>query len=168
MLGVTFFDIPIEELFFFVIQTYNTSFLYFICSKPTFHVIYLQGKDGDRRLRAIKWAGAALIVGTMAFVESVAQFERQASYMHLILVWAGPFLFMLWYSSYSCRSTTTNSSEATLLPVPGSTALVKHPLSHCVADGLSLGRGYHSTQARHVDHSAGDEAELADLARPGY
>jgi hypothetical protein len=34
--GPTLLDIPLEEVFFFVIQTYNTTLLYLILSKPTF------------------------------------------------------------------------------------------------------------------------------------
>lgn len=42
IIGPTLFDIPLEEVFFFVIQTYNTSLLYLLLSKPTYQPTYLR------------------------------------------------------------------------------------------------------------------------------
>ena len=97
--GPTLFQIPVEELFFFVIQTYNTSLLYLILSRPTFHPIYLQQEtslDHKSRLWMQKWLGnvvllLAIVLGAFMLVKS-----EQGVYMGLIIVWVGPFLLMLW------------------------------------------------------------------------
>ena len=101
IIGPTLFQIPAEEVFFFVIQTYNTSLLYLILSKPTFHPVYLRGQrllhDG-RRLRIWRWTGTlAILAGTAVGVSMIAR-RGEGLYMGLILVWAGPFILMLWYA----------------------------------------------------------------------
>ena len=100
IIGPTLFKIPAEEVFFFIIQTYNTSLLYLLLSKPTFHPIYLRGQkllnDGSR-LRLWRWIGIfALIAGILAGVKMISN-RAEALYLGLIIVWAGPFVLLLWY-----------------------------------------------------------------------
>lgn len=99
IVGPTLFNIPAEEIFFFIIQTYNTSLLYLLASKPTFHPIYLRGDkllhDG-RRLRSWRWRGAVFLVAAISSGVAMIAGNGRGLYMGLIIVWAGPFIFMLW------------------------------------------------------------------------
>jgi 15-cis-phytoene synthase/lycopene beta-cyclase len=57
-----------REIFFFIIQTYNTTLLYLLLSKPTFHPIYLCREDHSHagaRLRALRTLGQLVLVVTI-------------------------------------------------------------------------------------------------------
>lgn len=103
IIGPTLFRIPAEEVFFFVIQTYNTSLLYLLLSKPTFHPVYLQGQkllNDGRRLGLRRWTGiSAIIACILAGIEMIVK-SGEGLYMGLILVWAGPFVLLLWSLAY--------------------------------------------------------------------
>lgn len=93
-------DIPLEEVFFFVIQTYNTTLLYLILSKPTFQPAYLRANDPAQpthwrrqRIAGQLFFSAAIIWGALRVRE-----WREGAYTGLILVWAGPVLLGLWYA----------------------------------------------------------------------
>ncbi|KAJ4373851.1 hypothetical protein N0V83_002590 [Neocucurbitaria cava] len=64
IVGPKLFEIPLEEVFFFVVQTYNTSLLYLILSKPTFQPVYLQaGRGASRReWRYSRFVGQVLLL----------------------------------------------------------------------------------------------------------
>ena len=100
ILGPTLLKIPAEEVFFFVIQTYITSLLYLLLSKPTFHPVYLRGQkllsDGSR-LRQWRWSGILGITACIFWGCQMVMGNREGLYMGLILVWAGPFVLLLWY-----------------------------------------------------------------------
>lgn len=100
ILGPTLFSIPAEEIFFFVVQTYNTSLLYLLLSTPTFHPVYLCGDKrlSDGRLLWL-WAplGQGLLVATILAGLSMIVAKGEGLYMGLILAWAGPFVLLLWY-----------------------------------------------------------------------
>lgn len=100
IVGPTLFSIPAEEIFFFVIQTYNTSLLYLILSKPTFHPVYLRGEklvhDG-RRLRLWRWLGNVIMAALIITGAWMVVAKDKGLYMGLILVWAVPVALMLWY-----------------------------------------------------------------------
>lgn len=91
VVGLTAWDIPAEELFFFVIQTFNTSLLYMILSKPTFHPIYLSKKTGWGKI-----AGQILFASAIIFGLVSVSSGGEGMYMGLILIWACPFLLFLW------------------------------------------------------------------------
>ena len=65
IVGPTLFAIPAEEIFFFVVQTYNTSLLYLIFSTPTFHPAYLRGGKEQGSLSGRKWQliGQTVLLG---------------------------------------------------------------------------------------------------------
>lgn len=99
IIGPTLFRIPAEEVFFFVIQTYNTSLLYLLLSKPVFHPVYLQGRkllNDGRRLGVKRWTGiSAIVVFILAGIGMITN-SGEGLYMGLIIVWAGPFVLLLW------------------------------------------------------------------------
>ncbi|KAH9868221.1 hypothetical protein J1614_007293 [Plenodomus biglobosus] len=135
IVGPTLFDIPLEEVFFFVVQTYNTSLLYLIFSKPTFQPVYLcterdalRGSWRNRRL-----AGQAILLGVIAWGWHCVREQSLGTYTGLILVWAGPFLLLLWSLAYQfiIGLPLTN----TLLPIALPTLYL------WIVDTLALRRG---------------------------
>ena len=100
IVGPTLFQIPIEEIFFFVIQTYDTSLLYLILSKPTFHPIHLRC-EGSRRtgklLQIWRTLGQLLLLVAIAIGGQMVGRRGEGLYMGLIVIWAGPFVLLLWY-----------------------------------------------------------------------
>lgn len=97
-----------EELFFFVIQTYNTSLLYLLLSKPTFHPVYLRPERksiessslGTGHLWLWKWIGQVVLAGAIAVAGWAISSGGRGTYMGLIVGWATPFLLLLWSLSY--------------------------------------------------------------------
>lgn len=100
MVGYTLCDIPAEEVFFFVIQTFNTSILYLILNKPTFHPAYLRSADESQNLQ--KWRSIGQIVLTLGVVSAAfaVRNDGTGTYLGLIVGWAGPFMLLLWYASW--------------------------------------------------------------------
>ncbi|KZT55182.1 terpenoid synthase [Calocera cornea HHB12733] len=89
----TLFDIPVEEISFFVIQTYITTQLYALLNKPVFHPSHLpplptRGVLGGTLLLLLSLLGGALVY-----------LGGPATYTGLIFVWACPVLSLLWYVS---------------------------------------------------------------------
>ncbi|KAI6845050.1 terpenoid synthase [Hortaea werneckii] len=137
VLGPTIWQIPIEEVFFFVIQTYNTTLLYLLFSKPVLHSVYLvkedkASKDG-KKWQYIKFAGQALFGLAAKKGIDYIRAEGPKTYLGLILVWATPFLFMLWSLAYQflVRLPLTN----TVLPIVVPTVYL------WIVDTLALKRG---------------------------
>jgi 15-cis-phytoene synthase/lycopene beta-cyclase len=105
-LGPTLFRIPIEELFFFVIQTYTTSLLYILVNKPTLFVVYLQnmsafrkdagarrsGQQGAdlRRMRYRKLMGQVFFASMTTVPLFSSGASKNGTYLRLICAWAGP------------------------------------------------------------------------------
>ncbi|KAL8820811.1 MAG: hypothetical protein Q9223_001035 [Gallowayella weberi] len=136
IVGPTFLRIPAEEIFFFVIQTYNTSLLYLSASKPTFHPIHLRGEkllhDG-RRLRLWRWLGSMVLVGSIFVGASMIAGNGKGLYMGLIIIWAGPFILMLWVLSYQLLINLPLSN--TLFPILAPTWYL------WIVDTIALRRG---------------------------
>ncbi|KAL8677158.1 MAG: hypothetical protein Q9186_006393 [Xanthomendoza sp. 1 TL-2023] len=136
IVGPTLFRIPAEEIFFFVIQTYNTSLLYLSASKPTFHPIHLRGEkllhDG-RRLRLWRWLGAVFLLGLIFLGAGMIAGNGKGLYMGLIIVWAGPFILMLWMLSYQLLINLPLSN--TLFPILAPTWYL------WIVDTIALRRG---------------------------
>ncbi|PQE22891.1 putative geranylgeranyl-diphosphate geranylgeranyltransferase (AL-2) protein [Rutstroemia sp. NJR-2017a BBW] len=103
IVGPKLFSIPAEELFFFVIQTYNTTLLYLLLSRPVFHSAYLVGRK-DRHAR-IPMSTARnigqLVLGALITAGGFMIWQNgKGTYLGLILAWAGPFALLLWTLSY--------------------------------------------------------------------
>ncbi|KAF2034450.1 Lycopene beta-cyclase [Setomelanomma holmii] len=100
--GPTLLDIPLEEVFFFFIQTYNTSILYLILSKPTFQPAFLRAgspaSHAPWRYRRI--AGQLLLLGISVWGWQRVQEHGHGTYTGLILVWAAPILLLQWSLAY--------------------------------------------------------------------
>ena len=146
IIGPTLFSIPAEELFFFVIQTYNTSLIYLILNKATFHPAYLSNAPNTRtgRIRArlegpSKWICTAAIARIIAMGASLIRQGREGTYMGLILVWAGPFVLLLW--SLSGRFIQRLPLINTLLPIVLPTVYL------WIVDTLALKRGTWAIEA---------------------
>jgi 15-cis-phytoene synthase/lycopene beta-cyclase len=104
IVGPTLFDIPAEEVFFFVIQTYTTSLLYLVLNKATFHPIYLRSERpgdqtpslGSERWRLYKYVGQVVFVLGLSAAWFMFNAGGTGTYMGLIVGWAFPFLLFLW------------------------------------------------------------------------
>ncbi|KAI1195179.1 hypothetical protein F5X97DRAFT_308934 [Nemania serpens] len=102
ILGPRLFEIPVEELFFFIIQTYITTLLYILLNKPILHAQFLTNhEDSSAHVRRIRrcgqlWLSSAIIVGAAL----VGQ-RGKGTYLGLILIWACPFALLTWtFSGY--------------------------------------------------------------------
>ncbi|KAF1841411.1 Lycopene beta-cyclase [Cucurbitaria berberidis CBS 394.84] len=135
IVGPTLLEIPLEEVFFFVVQTYNTSLLYLILSKPTFQPVYLHaGPDASRgQWRTKRLAGQTLLLVAIAWGWRCIKEEGPGTYAGLIIVWAGPFLLLLWSLAYQfiLGLPWTNTVVPIMLPT----------LYLWVVDTLALRRG---------------------------
>ena len=81
-----------------MVQTYNTSLLYLLLSRPTFQPIYLSAERGasHSRWRFARLAGQVFLLGVIAWGWRCIQDDSMGTYTGLILIWAGPFLLLLW------------------------------------------------------------------------
>lgn len=100
ILGPKLFDIPLEEFFFFVIQTYNTTLLYLLFSKPTFHPTYLRYEKNGDPWKYYKLGGQGVMALALKRGISLVKEEKEGMYLGLILTWAVPFLLLLWSLAY--------------------------------------------------------------------
>ena len=93
VIGPTQFRIPIEEVFFFVIQTYTTGLVYCIFTKPLVRRMYLQSCQ-KKQLRDVI---AMAMLGCIGIGIACLFFGGRAIYLGLILVWGCPILLFQWY-----------------------------------------------------------------------
>ncbi|KIJ41483.1 hypothetical protein M422DRAFT_255388 [Sphaerobolus stellatus SS14] len=90
----TFFDIPIEECFFFAIQTYITSSLYIILSKRVLKPLHLVA-GSRKKWQVTIWTGITglgFLLGAMMVYEG-----GRGCYMGLILAWSMPVFGFILY-----------------------------------------------------------------------
>ncbi|KAF1964700.1 Lycopene beta-cyclase [Bimuria novae-zelandiae CBS 107.79] len=141
IIGYKLFDIPLEEVFFFVIQTYNTSFLYLILSKPTFQPEYLRVERSRSHPRGpcnqhwlwYKRAGQFLLAASIGWGWYRIADNSLGTYTGLIIVWAVPVLLFLWSNAYQFILSLPLTN--TLLPIAIPTLYL------WVVDTLALKRG---------------------------
>lgn len=148
IIGPTLFDIPLEEVFFFVIQTYNTSLLYLLLSKPTYQPTYLRAAtpSSPAPWRYHKLVGQSVISGIIAYGWLCVRANEAGTYTGLILVWAGPVLLMLWTLAYQFIINLPLSNTALPVALP--------TLYLWIVDTLALRRGTWviSTGTKHSIH----------------
>ncbi|EJT99292.1 hypothetical protein DACRYDRAFT_23883 [Dacryopinax primogenitus] len=89
----TLFRIPVEEFAFFVIQTYMTTSLYSIITKPTFHPSLLPPRKRRGTL------GSLLLLIPLLPCIPLSCTTSHWTYTALIVLWSAPFLSGLWYVS---------------------------------------------------------------------
>ncbi|KAK6348818.1 hypothetical protein TWF730_009587 [Orbilia blumenaviensis] len=122
VIGATFWRIPVEELFFFLIQTYITSLVCIIAGKSIVPSAYLPTlpitppspsieeakprkpkqliQNDYKRLRRMGLFGAIGIVSLAVIGARLVHGGGQGTYMGLILVWACPVIFFIWCLSH--------------------------------------------------------------------
>jgi len=133
VIGPKLYDIPVEELFFFVIQTYNTSLLYLLFSKPVFHPIYLRHEEKTDKWKYYKIMVQLALAMVLKRALNWVNENKQGTYLGLILLWAVPFIILLWSLAYQLIIQLPLSS--TLLPIALPTAYL------WIVDTLALNRG---------------------------
>ncbi|KAK4495095.1 hypothetical protein PRZ48_013422 [Zasmidium cellare] len=136
IVGPTLFSIPLEEVFFFVIQTYNTTLLYLLVSKPVLKEAYLV-KEGTgtqgQKWRYIKMGGQLAVALALKKAIDFVKSEGERTYLGLILVWALPFVLLLWSLAY--QLILRLPPACTVLPIALPTVYL------WVVDTLALKRG---------------------------
>ncbi|EXJ92521.1 hypothetical protein A1O3_01073 [Capronia epimyces CBS 606.96] len=105
ILGPKLFDIPAEELFFFVIQTYITTCLQILSNKSVVTATFLRNEEDRRDAvgRSLKnWKCAGQIIFGLCSVLPIVAHGGQSTgtYMKLILGWSAPVLLVLWTFAY--------------------------------------------------------------------
>lgn len=138
IVGPKLFDIPAEELFFFVIQAYNTSILHLFLSKTVTHAAYLlpaqkRNPNDATREALLKHGIFAVMATAISSGAWMIAHGGKGTYLGLILVWAGPFALLLWGLS-GCMIQRLPLS-ATLLPI------VLPTLYLWIVDTMALRRG---------------------------
>lgn len=92
VLGPTIWSIPIEEVFFFIIQTYNTSLLYIVLTKRLVKPMYLSPSDVWKRN-----IGIVFIVTCLGLGIAGIHYGGKFTYLGLIVGWVSPFMLIQWY-----------------------------------------------------------------------
>ncbi|PHH77136.1 hypothetical protein CDD80_904 [Ophiocordyceps camponoti-rufipedis] len=129
VVGISLFSVPIEEIFFFVIQTYNTGLVYVVLTKQLVLPVYLGNRaSARRRLAGFLGLGCVFLLALIGVVRRGRQ-----TYMSLILAWVTPFLTLQWAL---CSHFLLALPRARLL-----LAVVLPSLYLCMVDTLALRRG---------------------------
>ncbi|GAB1205792.1 hypothetical protein APSETT445_004471 [Aspergillus pseudonomiae] len=92
--GWTLYDIPIEEVSFFILQTYNTSLVYLILTRRLVLPMYLGTVARKETI-----IGALILLLNTLFGLIALRCGEQFTYIGLIITWAGPFLLIQWLLS---------------------------------------------------------------------
>ncbi|TVY41851.1 Bifunctional lycopene cyclase/phytoene synthase [Lachnellula subtilissima] len=130
IIGPRLFSIPAEELFFFVIQTYNTSLVYFFLSKPLLHSKYLVARNTTGLWQR---AGQATLAAWIVIGGFQIRRGGEGTYLGLIVTWAAPFLLLLW--SLSSQFLLNLPYSSTVVPIAIPTIYL------WIVDTLALKRG---------------------------
>ncbi|KIW35130.1 uncharacterized protein PV07_01845 [Cladophialophora immunda] len=144
IIGPTLFDIPAEEVFFFSIQTYITTCLQILLSKPVLTAIHLHNEADllDPTSKSLPiWKRAGQLVFGLGSVIPILLREsnNEGHYMRLILIWACPVMLMLW--SFAYQLLLTLPWTTTWLPIAAPTLYL------WIVDTLALRRGTWSIES---------------------
>ncbi|KAM3509179.1 hypothetical protein MY11210_006434 [Beauveria gryllotalpidicola] len=89
--------VPVEEVLFFVIQTYNTGVLYLILNKATTHAAYLHSKPHlESRIRSRQRFVAWLLCAVILLGAYMVWEGGRGTYLGLIMSWTSPLMLLLW------------------------------------------------------------------------
>ena len=89
-------------------------------------------------------------------------------YMGLILVWAGPFVLLLWYDLMILSShSAANVLQESCISIYHGIALFKHSSTHPLTYSLPLDCGHLSIETRDVGHRVRNQNRVASLGRTG-
>ncbi|KAI0419551.1 hypothetical protein F5X98DRAFT_372565 [Xylaria grammica] len=134
ILGPRLFGIPVEELFFFVIQTYITSLLYILLNKPVLHAQFVTNhKDASSRIRHIREFFQLSLFVAIPIGGVLVKQGGEGTYLGLILIWACPFLLL---------ASTLSGYFLIRLPFACIAVPICLPTLYLwVVDELALGRG---------------------------
>lgn len=92
----TYWLIPIEEYFFFMIQTYITSCLYMLLSKPLIRPLFIT----EDSLKVGTCTGVWLAVASTIIGAIMVYYGNRVLYIGLLLTWASPVLALLMYPTF--------------------------------------------------------------------
>ncbi|GAA5879810.1 hypothetical protein JCM16303_004187 [Sporobolomyces ruberrimus] len=95
VVGPTLFAIPYEEVFFFFIQTYITSAVYALFTRPVVHAVLLPTKAEQGR--TTRYVGTAIFLLVTALSITKIKEGGEGTYLALIVGWVAPFLALLWF-----------------------------------------------------------------------
>lgn len=119
-----------------MIQTFTTTLLYLITSKPVLKEVYLVKEGKDRQGQKWKYIkmGGQLALG-LALKKGIdyVRANEEKTYLGLILVWALPFLLLLWSLAY--QFVVRLPTACTALPIALPTLYL------WIVDTLALKRG---------------------------
>ncbi|KAK4181350.1 Phytoene synthase/Lycopene cyclase [Triangularia setosa] len=134
IIGPRLYGIPIEELFFFVIQTYITSLFYILLSKPLFHPLYLSTqRNPPQWIARAKVIGQGILIALTLYGVHQIRTGGPGTYLGLILAWAFPFALLTF--TVAGRFILTLPLTSTVVPIIVPTIYL------WLVDELALGRG---------------------------
>ncbi|KAI1114674.1 hypothetical protein F5Y14DRAFT_413295 [Nemania sp. NC0429] len=102
VLGPRLFEIPVEELFFFIIQTYITTLLYILFNKPILHAQFLTNRqESSPQIGRIRRYGQLCLSAAIILGAVLVGHGGRGTYLGLILIWACPVALLTWtFSGY--------------------------------------------------------------------
>lgn len=137
----TLYDIPLEEVAFFVLQTSITSLVYCICSKALVLPMYLPVQP-VRRARDLGGLGLVVLsaIGMGCFLSGGG-----GTYLGLILIWSLPVVILQWLATSSFLTGTQimmriNNGQDAGLPVHRQSAVESDCSSDRPSDCVLVGR----------------------------
>ncbi|KAK3383525.1 Phytoene synthase [Lasiosphaeria ovina] len=140
IIGPRAWGIPIEELFFFVIQTYITSCIYILANKPVIHALYLGSqRNPPSWMKRAKLGGQVTLMALALLGACLIKLEGRGTYLGLILAWAAPFTLITW--TVAGRFILSLPWTSTALPIVLPTVYL------WLVDELALGRGTWSIES---------------------
>ncbi|GAA5864748.1 hypothetical protein JCM8547_008295 [Rhodosporidiobolus lusitaniae] len=116
VVGPTLLAIPYEEVFFFFVQTYITSTLYAVLTRPVVHAVLLPRTPEEGR--TTRWVGTAGFLAILAVSLAKLGEGGEGTYLALIVGWVSPFLALLWFISSTHITSMPRSTILLSILVP--------------------------------------------------
>lgn len=96
------FEVPIEEIFFFVIQTFLTNYLYTLFTIPIIPALYIFPSPNDLEHRSpivwkfLRWGPTVALSGLSVISWNLCRPGHHLFYLTATAFWASPICAMLW------------------------------------------------------------------------